>query len=118
MSKREKYDSTLETLINAGTSDNQLFPIIPYGKTLRLITFGGFDPLTNDGVSSLISIQWGNGTAGWQTIRTGGNGFFNIQWEKGKDFIGDGTNRFRIVRQNKSANNKILTAWLTALIIN
>lgn len=118
MALKDKTDIVIESAVNAGITETQLAPIIPVGKTVRLMNFGGFDPITSDGVSGIISLQYGNATDGWKLIRCGGNGFFNIQWEKGKDFIGDGTKRFRIVRQNKSSNIKNIAAWVIALKID
>ena len=117
MALKEIYDLVFDSSVNAGATDAQLSGIVPIGKTVRLLNFGGFDPLSSDQVSSIISIQWGS-AAGWSTIRAGGNGVFDIVFDKGKDFTGDGVKRFRLIRQNKSSIGKVLVVWASALIIN
>lgn len=116
MALKDYYDLIFDSSVNAGTNDIQQSGVIPAGKVVRLMNFGGFDPISSDGVSSILILQWGSGTT-WTTVRAGGNGFFNIDWPKGKDFIGDGVKRFRLARQNKSSSNKSLVVWLYALIL-
>lgn len=116
MALKESYDFVIESSVAAGSTDMQNGPVIPNGKTARILNFGGFDPLTNDQVHSIIVLQWGSGTS-WKTVRAGGGGIFNFEFLKGKDYIGDGTKYFRLVRQNKSSVAKNLILWLQAVIL-
>jgi hypothetical protein len=110
MAKKAKQDSTLDNSVAGTTTLTEVLPIIQLGKVARLINFGGYDPVGSDGIGGIISLQWGSGTT-WQTIRAGGYGSFDFNWEKGIDFTGDGTKRFRIVRQNRSSTAKVMLAW-------
>lgn len=117
MPLKTKYDLCFDSSIAAGATDIQSSAILPTGKTARLVCFGGYDPLIADKLSGFIALQWGS-TGSWSTVRAGGDGFFNLEWPKGKDFIGDGSKRFRLVRQNKSSSDKIMVAWMYVLIVD
>lgn len=114
MPSKTKHSLMYDSSIAAGVTDVQTTPSIPVGKKVRLQSFGGFDPSIGDGIDSMIAIQWGAGTT-WQTIRAGGKVF---EFQIGRDFLGDGAKRFRLVRQNKSASAKIIVAWLEALVMD
>lgn len=116
MPKLTKYGMILDNSVGASTSATDPSPIIPNGKTVRLTSFGGYDPIGSDGVGGIISLQWGSASS-WLTIRAGGFGTFDFNWDKGIDFNGDGTKRFRIVRQNRSSVAKVMVAWLTAKLV-
>ena len=116
MALKTKYDLVYDDSIAASSTDIRTSPIVPDGRVVRVLNFGGYDPRSGDGISSFITLQFGSGSD-WQTIRAGGDGFFDIKWEKGKDFTGDGIKRFRLIRQNKSTSAKIIVAWFIALIV-
>ena len=116
MALKTKYDLSYDNPIAANTADFQVSGVVPSGRTVRLLNFGGYEVMVNDGLTGIIALQWGNGTT-WKTVRAGGGGFFDINFLKGKDFLGDGVKQFRLVRQNKSAVEKILAAWLVALVV-
>ena len=116
MAKKTKHEVMIDSSIGASASLAELGEIIPTGKIARLSNFGGYDPIGSDGVGAIISLQWGSGNS-WLTIRVGGFGSFDFNWEKGVDFIGDGTKRFRIVRQNRSSVAKVISVWMTVKII-
>lgn len=113
--KKQKYDLMSDIIVQQKKSYIQLMTPVPNGKTARLTSFGGYDPADNSG--SIIALQWGSADT-WITIRAGGSGFFDCLFGAGKDFIGDGAKCFRIVRQNKSSNDKPMIAWMGALIID
>ena len=114
---KEKITFTLDDSVAANSSDTKLSPIIPEGKIVKILVFGGYDPSINDGIGSIISLQYGN-AGNWITLRACGNGTFEFKWQNGFDVTGDGTKRFRIVRQNKSAIAKTIIAWFDACVIN
>ncbi len=114
MAAKVKYDLYFDSSVGANDTDLQTSAIIPAGKTVRILNFGGFDPLIGDGRHAIIALQWGNGT-GWKTIRAGGGGVFDFNLAK--DFVGNGANRFRLARSNKSASAKVLLCWLYAVIL-
>lgn len=116
MPKLTKYGIILDNSVGSTTTVTDLGPIIPNGKTVRLTSFGGYDPVGSDGIGGIISLQWGSAT-NWLTIRAGGFGTFDFEWEKGIEFIGDGAKRFRIVRQNRSSVAKVMVAWLTGKLV-
>lgn len=116
MAKKKKHEIMLDNSVGASSSLIDLGEIIPSGAVARLSNFGGYDPIGSDGVGSIISLQWGSGNS-WLTIRVGGLGSFDFNWEKGVDFIGDGTKRFRIVRQNRSSVAKVISVWMTVKLV-
>jgi hypothetical protein len=117
MALKEKIDLVYDDSIGATTTDLKTSAVIPNGKTVKVFNFGGYDPRLGDGIDSLIVLQWGAGSS-WQTVRAGGGGTFDHSWPSGRDFIGDGIKRFRLIRQNKSSTAKPLVAWLMAVIVN
>jgi len=111
MAKKTKHYLIFDNSIPSGTDVNTT-PIIPDGKIVKLQRFGGFDPAIGDGIDSIIALQWGGGGS-WTTVMASGKAFdFNLS----RDFVGDGAKRFRLVRQNKSSSDKIIVAWLEALV--
>jgi len=116
MPKLTKYGIILDTSVGSTSTVTDPISIIPNNKIIRLTGFGGYDPIGSDGVAGIISLQWGSGTT-WQTVRAGGYGAFDFQWERGIEFAGDGAKRFRIVRQNRSSVAKVMVAWLTGKLV-
>ncbi len=114
MAEKTKFDIYLDASVASGATDLQTSAIVPTGKIVRILNFGGFDPLTTDLVHSAIAIQWGSGTT-WKTLRSGGGGTFDFDLKK--DIVGDGTKRLRLVRKNNSSAAKNLAAWLYAVIL-
>lgn len=114
MATKTTYEIYHDSSVASGATDLQLSPIIPIEKTVRILSFGGFDPNIGDNKSSIIALQWGSGPD-WKTIRAGGDGTF--EFVLNKDFVGDGTKRFRLARQNKSASAKPLIVWLYAVVL-
>jgi hypothetical protein len=88
-------------------------PIVPNGKNVRLREFGGCTPAIGDGIDGFIGLQWGS-SGSWESIAIGCHEF---QRELKRDFLGDGTKRFRIVRMNESAVNRYIVAWLDAILL-
>lgn len=91
--------------VTAGDTDIDLTNVIPAAKVwhLKRITFGS--TALDDGLSDWFEIDWGIGGTRETIIQAmlRGNTFtFDIN----RVFQGDGTNLFRIKRQNNSAANK------------
>ena len=108
----ERHDVVEENV--AATSNHvETFPIVPNGSTVRLRKFGGFDPNIGDNICGYITLQWGNGGS-FETIRSGGCGSFEFQIAR--DFVGDGSKRFRIVLSNNSLTAKDMIAWAESLV--
>jgi hypothetical protein len=99
--------------VAASATDIQSSAVVPNGKTVRVNKFGGSDRPT-DGVGSWIVLQWGSGST-WDTIRAGSWGSFCFEVKR--DFLGDGTKRLRLVRQNKSSTDKELFAFIEAVLL-
>lgn len=114
MAAKTKFDLYFDSSVAANASDLQTSAIIQSGATIRILSFGGFDPLIGDGRHGIIALQWGNNST-WKTIRAGGGGVFDFNLSK--DFVGDGVNRFRLARSNKSASAKVMICWLYAVIL-
>ena len=113
MPKLSKTRFTLffDSVIAADSSDAQLTPVVPNGKKVRLLEIGWSASILDD---SMVAVQWGN-AGNWTTIRSG---YGTICLHLNKDFIGNGTKRFRIIRQNKHATEeKIVMAWLEAIAL-
>lgn len=113
MALKSKIDLVFDDQIAANGNDIKTSQIIPNGKQVTLKIFGGLDPAIGDGRDSLAILQWGNQTNGWKTVRAGTK-LWNF--ELNKNFIGNGKDMFRLVRQNKSASAKVIGVWLEALI--
>jgi len=111
MARRKKkiHDLVFDDSIPTGL-DTQLSPVIPNNKTARLCCFGWSCPL--DG--STVAVQWGV-PGNWRTIR-GGYGNMNLNLEK--EFNGNGTRRFRIVRRNAGSGTQVIMAWMHVILIN
>jgi len=114
MALKNKFDIYLDSNVAANATDIVSGDIIEADKTVRISSFGGFDPNIGDNKASIIAIQYGSGTS-WKTIRAGGDGTFDFKMNI--DVKGDGSKRFRLVRKNNSATPKPLICWLFAVII-
>jgi len=112
MANKTVYDLTYDSSVAASTTDIQLSPIVASGKQVRVKKFGGLDPAIGDNIDSLIALQWGSGGS-WAAVVVGSKQF---QYEINKVFTGDGSKRFRIVRQNKSIVAKVIYAWVEAMV--
>jgi hypothetical protein len=97
--------------VGAGATVIQESAVPPGGLKIQLKVFGGFDPVSGDGVSSMIGLQWGQGGS-WESLAVGGHGFFEKTFID-RVLIGDGTKRFRLIRINRSPTAKNIYAWAT-----
>jgi hypothetical protein len=103
------------TTIAGNTTDvENVGPVIPAGKRVRLITFGAADCGT-DNEASITALQWGAAGA-WETIRAFGLAHCSMEVRLDQDYIGDGTKRFRVVRKNQSSSSRIVLAWLEGFV--
>jgi hypothetical protein len=114
MALKTQINLLFEDTIAGGVTDLKLSAIVPTGRKVLLLEFSGYDRPLADGIGSIIGLQWGQG-ASWETLVAGGFGTFNFQINR--TFIGDGVNRFRVVRINKSALAKELYAWSKAVLL-
>lgn len=90
--------------------------VVPAGKTVFVKKFGGLAPAVSSTVWSYAVLQWGSNAGGWDTVRVG---YGTFEFSIGRDFTGDGTSRFRLVRRNKSPTGTPaleVAAWLEALV--
>lgn len=95
-----------DTAVTALTTHVTQGDIIPNGVTAVLIKFGGAVPVNVTG--SYVAIQWGNGSS-WQTIRAiARDGEYRVD----REFLGDGVNRFRLIRANGDVANRVMVAWI------
>lgn len=89
---------------------------IPNGERWQIRKFGGSEVGTGDGVASVIALQKNN-SSGWKTIRGFGIVSNCCEIEIGRDFIGNGTRKLRIIWQNKSSASKQIIAWVMGVRI-
>jgi hypothetical protein len=116
MPVKQRIDLIVEDVVAQGATEINQSAIIPDGKILRLITFGGYERMVA-ATSGIIALQFGSGAA-WQTIRVGGGGVF--EFELNKNYFGDGVKRFRLVRQNKDPVGSVakeMVAWVEAVVL-
>ena len=115
MAKKTIIDLSTDDDVNAGATEITVHPsAVPISKTARITRFGGTAPLDSDGIQGLTILQWGSGGT-WKTIRAFSSSFADIILDK--EFEGDGTKTFRLVRVNRSAATKPMIAWVEGLII-
>lgn len=114
MSSKQTIDVLIDSSVGASSTDVYESPIIPSGKTVRILSFGGMDPLVGDGIGSIIALQWGKNGA-WKSIRAISG--CTIEFDLKKDFIGDGEKKFRLIRMNKSNSSKVIGAWIDGVIL-
>lgn len=99
----------VDTDVAGSTVDTTLTAVVPAGKSVKVLTFGG----STLGLSgNYFALQWGS-AASWQTIRAAGGTF---EFPLGKAFVGDGTKRFRLVRANTQASATRIVAWLEGYV--
>lgn len=106
MAQKTRIFKILDDSIPAGMDLWTSAPI-PNGKRVTLKLFGAC--AGND--ESKAAIQWGEGS-NWTTLRACSNWEFQIN----EVFTGDGTKRFRIVRDNQSGGPKVIVAWADGII--
>lgn len=100
MTTKVTFEELHEDVVADGATDVRLSPVVPNGRTFRLLNWGWSAP-----PGTKVAIQWGT-----DTIRSGyGNLDFNPL--KGKDFVGDGATAFRFVRINESGSDMQIVAW-------
>ena len=85
-------------------------PIIPIGKVVRILKFGGSDG-EESGSPSYVYLQWGSAGA-FKNVRV-----FPLRASSHtevvmRDFVGDGVKRLRIVRENTSGVSRAIFAWI------
>lgn len=115
MGKKTTYDTYEESTIAANSQLVTELPTIPAGKVVRVLKFGGYDSLTADGLSGIISLQFENGAGGWKTLRAGGHGCFEFLINE--DFVFPEPRKFRIVRVNKSKDPKEMFVWSNIVLL-
>lgn len=101
-------------VVAAGQAVNADSQPIAAGKTIRLKKLILSEQNLGDNKSSGVLVQWGsNGSfeelaAGYVTGNT-------IEIQVDEDRVGDGVKFLRITRQNNSAQQKRIMAWLTVV---
>jgi len=102
---RTRFDEYLSDSIAAGGQDVHTLPLVPTGQSWRLAKFGG-----GAVEKAAIALQANLGGT-WTTVRliVAPDG---DEFQVDRDFTGDGTLRFRIVRQNKHTAPQDVVAWL------
>lgn len=115
MAKKTLIDLSKDDDVTAGSTDVTVHPsAIPNLKVARITRFGGATPLDTDGVQCLTILQWGSGST-WKTVRAFSRS--TIEYAMDKEFEGDGTKTFRLVRVNRTGTTKPMIAWVEGLII-
>jgi hypothetical protein len=107
---RVNINKYLDDEVTASTTDVTTWDDIPNGETWHLDRFGACA-----GGDALVALQkrTATGPAVWKTVRMfacgapGGHGEFVVD----QDFVGDGTLKLRIVRQEKSGSNQEIICW-------
>ena len=101
--------------VTAGTQDVHNFPALTAGERWVITKLGACDiRTTGENASSVYVLQWGS-TGSWETVRLISVSGATTEYEIGREFEGDGTKHFRIIRINKSATNtRELPVWIDA----
>jgi hypothetical protein len=105
---RELLDKYLDDSVTGSGQDVWSAPDIPADEPWHLTKFGG-----TAGAAAVIGLQLRTGTSPdvWTMIRAGiGPGQF--EFDVDRDYVGDGTKKFRVVRQEKSGSAQQIIAWL------
>jgi hypothetical protein len=97
----EPIDIWLDPTIPGGAPTLNLSAIVPAGETWRIQNLFCADVATGDGRSGIFILEWGSAGT-WEMVQavalTGGSYLAMIE----KDFVGNGTKRFRFSRENTS----------------
>jgi len=105
---RTRVDKYVAGNVASGATSVDTLAEIPSGQVWRLMHFGGAAPQP-----AIVGLQVNTGS-GWQTMRaTAGTGQAD-DFLIDRDYTGDGTVRFRIVRQNLHSATQQIVAWLEA----
>lgn len=118
MAAKTSVNLIIENTVAQGATATDNSAIVPAGKTVRLVRFGGYERSISANTTGIIALQWGQGAA-WETIRVGG-GPTPFDFILNRTFIGDGAKRFRIVRQNRDpalSAAKEMVAWVEAVVL-
>lgn len=105
---RELLDKYEDAEVSANGTEVWISPVVPDGQTWHVTRFGG---AAID--LALIALQVRTETSPdvWTTLRAvmpRGQGEFEVN----RDYVGDGTVRFRVVRQEKSGQAQAVIFWL------
>lgn len=102
---RTQVNEYLDDSVAAGGQDVHTLPVIPTGQSWRLVKFGG-----GAVEKAAIALQANLGGT-WTTVRliAAPDG---DEFDVNRDFTGNGTLQFRIVRQNKHTSAQVIVAWL------
>lgn len=105
---RALIDKYLDDSVPASTQDIWSSVVVPTGEVWHVSRFGG--AATG---KALIGLQRriATGPAVWESLRAvAAPGHF--EFDINREFTGDGTLRFRILRDEQSASAQLLFAWL------
>jgi hypothetical protein len=115
MAKKTIIDLSADSDVAGSSSEITTAPAaVPSGKIARITRFGGTCPRDTNLVESMIVLQWGSGGS-WKTIRAIASSFGDIALDK--EYVGDGTKTFRLIRSNRSTASKPMVAWLEGFIV-
>jgi len=105
---RERIDLYLDDTVAPGSPSVELLNVVPNGQVWRIMHFGGAAAY-----SGIIAFQVYAGTE-WKTVRATAGPGQGDDFLIDRDFTGNGTIRFRIVRQNLHTASQQMVAWLEA----
>lgn len=113
MAAKTLVQSILDSSVAASTTDTAIVgpDPVPNGKRVRILRFGGSDVGAGDGIASTVALQWGSG-ASWETVMGFGLASTAFEVGVGRNFTGNGTKKFRIVRINATGSAKVIIAWV------
>lgn len=118
MAAKTVINLIVENTVAQGATAISESAIVAAGKTVRLMRFGGYERSMSANTTGIIALQWGQG-ASWETIRAGG-GSTPFDFVLNRTFIGDGSKKFRLVRQNRDPGGtaaKEMVAWIEAVVL-
>ena len=115
---RVRVDKVIEDNVAASsTAIDELGTPIPDGETWRVLEFGGSEMGAGDNVASSIALQVADDGTTWKTVRGFGVVSACCHNAIDRDFVGDGTRKLRVIRQNNTASAKKIVAWIIGVKI-
>ena len=112
MATKTVHDKSVLSVVTSGSTDYLETPVIPSGKMATVLHFGCAIPPGTDGTTGIVILEWGSGSS-WAIIKAFSS---DADMKVNKDYLGDGTKKFRLGRYNMSSSSKPIAAWGEILV--
>ena len=114
MAKKTLIDLSADDTVSGNSTETSDDTPIAAGAVARILRFGGAVGKDDGDNDNIIALQWGSVGGGFKTVRAFPN-FWDFKLFK--EFEGDGTKHFRLVRQNNNTGSTQVIAWLEGIIL-